>query len=144
MKISTDLPSSNTYYCDDVHAIIYENLLESILVETAFEVHKRSKVGASALPLNNLHQASKTLNLSNKKMKLEESEADAVNQPVDGGDIYGNDPSSMEPKGAECLVCKRVFTGIALSTFARHLDKCMMIGNGSRISSNSNVGSRKL
>lgn len=138
MNVPTESSCNNDA---DFSMIIYEHLLKSICVETAFEVHKRSKIGAGALPLTNfLHQ---TQTHSNKHQKIEKAEDKASDQSICGGDIYGNDPSSIEPKGAECLVCKRIFTGSALSTFARHLDKCMMIGSGSRISSNSSIGSRK-
>ena len=111
-EASSDIDSSD--YC---HEHVYERIIRSICFDLVASIHREVKTTNSFAVLAS--------GSAIKKRKIDSLENKSY---PPGCDIYGNVPNSNEVS-SKCLSCGR---SMAVTTFARHLDKCLGIGSGSR------------
>jgi hypothetical protein len=89
---------------------VYDEVLSDVILEVAFEMHKKLKTGVLCVNCNHTY-------------------IDMVNRA--GYDIYGQAQSQLiAADNCECCNCSRTVTA---SRFAPHLEKCMGLGRTSRL-----------
>ena len=122
----------------DVDDDIFYLLLNSLSMDVAWEMHRRAKTHPESIYKPELNLA-----------EIYKKEPPPLKDCNYAGDIYGRNlcyggnssaqnNDFLEPEGTTCAGCGRIFTGVSMSTYARHLDKCLGINSGTRQSTNVN------
>lgn len=110
------------------HAIqdICESFITSLCIEVACDMHRAAKTGE--IPYSEILIPFNSNQLPTKQIINDGDEiinGDTNNGSGKNNDIWGRVPPKEPKSNSHCPVCNR---SVNVSSFARHLDKCMGIG----------------